>query len=409
VEDLFDYVVVGGGIAGGTFATVMSRAGARVLMLERQPDYRDRVRGELMWPWGVAEVQRLGLEDVLLDAGANIADRFVDHDEGRSEPAVPADLSAQVTGAPGSMNLFHPTATRALVESAADAGARVVFGAQHVAIEAAPPTVSWTDLEGRHSVACGLVVGADGRSSTVRAQAGIELHKDPTAHLATGLRVEGLDEVDERTDLTARGSDVLFLAFPQQDGRARLYFCFPTEQRHRFAGADGAERFLSTAAQVPSLPDAERWASATPAGPCATFACADTWVDRPFADGVALIGDAGGYNNPLIGQGLSLAVRDAGVLTDHLLADGGATRAAVAAYGAERTERLRRARISCLLDSWAHDGINMQDPDERARRYDRMESDEVLAPLMAAQWKGFDLVPRTPSDGEARARLFASA
>ncbi len=402
----FDYVVVGGGIAGGTFATVMSRAGASVLMLERQTDYRDRVRGELMWPWGVAEMQRLGLEDVLLDAGANVADRFEGHDEGKSEPLA-QDLSVEVTGAPGSMNLFHPTATSALVESATAAGARVVFGARDVEIQAAPPAVSWTDHEGRHSVACVLVIGADGRSSTVRAQAGIELHKDPTAHLATGVLVEGLDEVDERTNLVARASDVLFLTFPQRSGRARLYFCMPTEQRHRFSGADGAERFLSTAAQVPSLPDPERWASATPAGPCATFACADTWVDRPFADGVALIGDAGGYNNPLIGQGLSLAVRDAGVLSDHLLADGAGTHAAVEAYGAERTERLRRARISCLLDCWAHDGINVQDPDERARRYDRIEADEVLAPLMAAQWKGFDIVPRTPSDGEARERLFA--
>ena len=50
-----DYIVVGGGIAGGAFATVMARAGANVLVLERQAEYRDRVRGELLWPWGVAE------------------------------------------------------------------------------------------------------------------------------------------------------------------------------------------------------------------------------------------------------------------------------------------------------------------------------------------------------------------
>ena len=59
----------------------------------------------------------------------------------------------------------------------------------------------------RHEVRCGLIVGADGRSSTVRTQAGIELHKDPPAHLATGLRVEGLDAQDDRTDLVARGND----------------------------------------------------------------------------------------------------------------------------------------------------------------------------------------------------------
>ncbi len=407
--DTFDYVVVGGGFAGGTFATVMSRAGASVLMLERQPDYRDRVRGELIWPWGVAEVQRLGLQDVLLDAGANVADRLVAHDEGRSEPAGPFDLSAEVAGVPGSMNLFHPRATRALAESASAAGTRLVFGAQQVVIETAPPTVAWTDREGRHTVSCELIVGADGRSSTVRAQAGIELHEDPTAHLATGLLAEGLGEVDERINLAARAHDTLFLTFPQGDGRARLYFCIPTEQRHRFAGAEGAARFLSTATQVSSLPDGERWAAARPAGPCATFACADTWVDRPFADGVVLIGDAGGYNNPLIGQGLSLAVRDAGMLADRLRSDDGGTPAAVEAYASERIERLRRARISCLVDSWANDGFNVQDPDERARRHDRIETDQVLGPLSDAQWKGFDTVTHTPSDEEARERLFAIA
>jgi len=407
--DTFDYVVVGGGIAGGAFATVMSRAGARVLMLERQTDFRDRVRGELMWPWGVAEVQRLGLEDVLLDAGANVADRFVGHDEGRSEPAVPSDLSAEGAGVPGSINLFHPTATRALAASATGAGTRVVFGAHEVAIETVPPTVSWTDEHGRQTVACGLIIGADGRSSSVRAQAGIELHMDPTAHLAAGMLVEGLDVLDARINLAARANDVLFLAFPQGDARARLYLCIPTEQHHRFAGAEGPERFLSTAAQVPSLPEAARWASAKPAGPCATFACADTWVDRPFADGVVLIGDAGGYNNPLIGQGLSLAVRDAGVLADRLVGNDGGTPAAIEAYGAERSERLRRARISCLVDAWANDGFHVQDPKERGRLQARVEADEVLAALMDAQWKGFDTLTHTPSDQEARERMFASA
>jgi 2-polyprenyl-6-methoxyphenol hydroxylase-like FAD-dependent oxidoreductase len=223
------------------------------------------------------------------------------------------------------------------------------------------------------------------------------------------MLVDGLPAMDPRTNVSARGGDLLFLAFPQRNGRARLYFCIPNEQRQRFSGAEGAERFLSTVAQVPSLPEAETWSNGEPAGPCATFPCADAWVDEPFADGVALIGDAGGYNNPLIGQGLSLAVRDAGVLADLVNAEGGATRGALESYAAERTERLRRARVSCLVDTWANDGFRVQDADERARLYARSETDEVLAALMDAQWKGFAAVTHTPSDAEARARLFATA
>jgi 2-polyprenyl-6-methoxyphenol hydroxylase-like FAD-dependent oxidoreductase len=223
------------------------------------------------------------------------------------------------------------------------------------------------------------------------------------------MLVAGLAAMDPRTNVAARGGDLMFLAFPQRDGRARLYFCIPNEQRKRFSGADGADHFLSTVAQVSSLPEAETWSNGKPAGPCATFPCGDAWVDQPFVDGVALIGDAGGYNNPLIGQGLSLAVRDAGVLADLLLIEGGPTRRALESYAAERSERLRRARVSCLVDAWANDGFRVQNPDERARLYARTESDEVLAALMDAQWKGFDAVTHTPSDEEARARLFAAA
>ena len=66
-------VIVGGGIAGGALATVVATAGgAGTLTLERQPEYRDHVRGEILWPWGVRVARRLNLERLLLGAGAKV-------------------------------------------------------------------------------------------------------------------------------------------------------------------------------------------------------------------------------------------------------------------------------------------------------------------------------------------------
>ena len=64
-----DVVVVGGGIAGSALATVLARDGYEVLVLERQTTYRDKVRGEVLCCWGVAELLALDLEKALLDAG----------------------------------------------------------------------------------------------------------------------------------------------------------------------------------------------------------------------------------------------------------------------------------------------------------------------------------------------------
>jgi flavin-dependent dehydrogenase len=74
VSDATDVVVVGGGIAGAAFAKAAAEAGIGVTVLERQVTYRDKVRGELMVPWGVIEARRLGLEVVLLAGGGYMDD-----------------------------------------------------------------------------------------------------------------------------------------------------------------------------------------------------------------------------------------------------------------------------------------------------------------------------------------------
>ena len=62
-------VIVGGGIAGGALGYCLAEAGLDITVLERSAAYTDRVRGELIHAWGVAEAQRLGLDTTLLAAG----------------------------------------------------------------------------------------------------------------------------------------------------------------------------------------------------------------------------------------------------------------------------------------------------------------------------------------------------
>ena len=89
-----DIVVVGGGIAGATMALVLARAGLTVTVLEQQLSYRDRVRGEFMQPWGVAEAQNLGIGEILAEAGGFFVRRMIPYDE--INPPHAAEAAARI-------------------------------------------------------------------------------------------------------------------------------------------------------------------------------------------------------------------------------------------------------------------------------------------------------------------------
>ena len=50
----YDLITVGGGLGGAALAKVLAEKGLRVLVIEREREFKDRIRGEIMWPWGVA-------------------------------------------------------------------------------------------------------------------------------------------------------------------------------------------------------------------------------------------------------------------------------------------------------------------------------------------------------------------
>jgi len=303
-----DVVIIGSGFAGGALATVLAGDGLRVLALERQLEYRDHVRGEILWPWGVRLARALGAERVLLDARAQLVPRLDLYDEGASDP-LRFEVGEAVGGIEGSLNISHPRACSALADAASSQGADVRKGVRDVRLEIGKRNlVRWTEKDGSgREAGCRLIVGADGRRSSVRSHARIELEVDPPAHLITGMLVETVEGMDDGINVMAREADLIFYSFPQQDGRSRLYLCFPTGQQSRFAGADGPKRFLD-ACTLDCIAGVAEWPAASPAGPCATFPGEDSRVSCPIAEGVVLIGDAAGYENPLQGQGLSLGL-----------------------------------------------------------------------------------------------------
>ena len=119
-----DVVVVGGGIAGASLAFALARADVGVTVLEASTEFADRVRGESMQPWGVNEARELGVEQVLLDAGAHITSVWRQYMEG-TDAVGDIPMAMMVPDIPGSLNLRHPDACQALLDAAAGAGQRL--------------------------------------------------------------------------------------------------------------------------------------------------------------------------------------------------------------------------------------------------------------------------------------------
>ena len=349
----YDLIIVGGGIGGSALACVMAKAGWNILVLEKQAEYEDRVRGEWIAPWGVAEVQRLGLYDLLMAAGGHHITSHVHYDESLD----PSDCEASalslglVPNVAGPLCLGHPHHCETLFSEAIRRGATCLrpVHVETVTLGASPSVTYVHDGETIHARAP-LVVGAEGRQSLVRQQAGITLHQDKPHHWFAGLLVDGVEGIDETRQSVGTEGEFGFLAFPQGGGKVRVYGGYALDERGRFKGEEGARAFLDSF-RLRSAPGNEAIVNGKPVGPLFSYFNNDSWTDVPYAEGCVLIGDAAGWNDPINGLGLSITYRDVRIVSDLLKQAGRGVIPDFGSFAEERAERMRRLRFAGQLQA----------------------------------------------------------
>ncbi len=136
-------------------------------------------------------------------------------------------------------------------------------------------------------------------------------------------------------------------------------------------GRKAAESFLTTCAAA--FPEGA-FARVRAVGPVAFFPGIDIYPDRIAGEGIVLVGDAAGANDPSQGQGISLAFRDVRELRD-LLLDNADWAAALARFAARRRAYFEVLRTHAqwagrLATETGPDADALRDQVARAREID---------------------------------------
>lgn len=327
----YDVVVVGARCAGAATAFLLARAGAKVLVVDRQARGSDTMSTHALMRAGVFQLQQWGLlPNIVAQGTPKIASTTFHYGADAVRVAIKPERGVE--------HLYAPRRTvldAILVDAAEAAGADVRHGVvvPGLRFDSSGRVVgAWVNTGGEHPIAVSadLVIGADGRQSLVAKLAGAETYLESRSASACaygyveGLPDDGLHWYFERgaaagTIPTNANQHCVFVGVPQD----QFASTFRGDVARGFATVLGrCDRDLARAVADARLVGAVRG-----------FPGARGFFRQPHGQGWALVGDAGYFKDPLTAHGMTDALRDAELLARAVLA-GGAP--AMAAYQEER-------------------------------------------------------------------------
>jgi flavin-dependent dehydrogenase len=309
MAEQFDIAVVGARCAGAPLAALLARRGVRVALLEQATFPRDTLSSHLFESDALAFLDRLGVTQRLRGTGAPFADRTDLRVEDVHLPA------AKWPGQPGDVGGL--TSVRRLVldpilaGAAEEAGAEVRMGAKVTGLIEDGGRVAGVRV-GDGEIRARLVVGADGRGSTVADLVGARKYNlVPNERALYWAFFEDAAPVAERTFVSHRWADRFILGI-QSDGGLYQVLVWPEfADVDRFKGdleglfADQASscapiaEAISGARRVGKIFGAVRWAG---------------FFREASGPGWVLIGDAGHFKDPAPGRGIGDAFLQADTL-----------------------------------------------------------------------------------------------
>lgn len=305
----YDVAIVGARVAGASLAILLARQGHRVVLVDREEFPSDTLSTHFVQPGVVANLNRLGVLDGLLEAGFRRLTRHRTYIEDciLDGPASPGDgfslaprrnvldaLLQEQAVAAGVELMTRTVAERLIEEDGAVAG--IVAGGR--------------ELRAR------VVVGADGKTSKVAEWVGAESYREvpPQRPVYYGYFTGVAPLPEPALEIFFGGGTIGFL-FPMRPGEDCLALELQPEDFETFRG-DTEAAFLDRYRRLHGME--ARLHGASVEGKLKGSKGVANYVRVPYGPGWALVGDAAYLKDPATGLGIGDAVSQAFMLAEAL-------------------------------------------------------------------------------------------
>jgi flavin-dependent dehydrogenase len=302
-----EVVIVGARLAGCAVAAPLARAGRRVVVLDKMGFPSDQLSTHVLLPAGTSELAKLGALPRILALNPSRV---------RWTQIVVEGISAVERLRPAADGIDYGVCVPRdlqdvqLVEAAREQGAQV---REHCAVQALRwragrvVGVRYRDHGGaEHELASTLVVGADGRRSTVAALAGAWTPYRISRN-GRGLVFRYMDDplgaqIEAETYYQWREGDSFAFAFPTTPAGRLLVLLMGHRDEASEARREPDRYWQRKLDEHPGL--AQRIAGAAPGTKLRTTGETPAFFRASSGPGWALAGDAGHFKDPVTGQGM---------------------------------------------------------------------------------------------------------
>lgn len=319
-----DVIVVGGGPAGSTAATLIARASHRVVLFDRERFPRFRL-GESLMPASYWTLERLGVLERMATSPfpRKHSVQFFTADGRSSQPFYFSDVDKRKSSV--TWQVDRAEFDKMLLDNAAAAGVEVIQQAnvKDVVFDGERATgVRVQHVDGKQEqVSARVVVDATGQTALISRKLGLKVADPSLRHAALYTRYRGAVRdtgIDEGATLILRttGDESWFWYIPLPDDHVSVGVVGPIDSLLQGRKKDPRAVFEEEIGKCPAL--AERIAAAervTNVGAIRDF----SYISRRIAgDGWVMAGDAFGFLDPIYSTGVFLALKSGEMAADSI-------------------------------------------------------------------------------------------